>query len=351
MIDTVRFRAIVSDELFEQMRKKSVEYLERDNTKQAGEIIRFIKTNIELGTYDRNINLFIRDNVFKQVYIELSLPKLVYGENVHLFYPAQVVPTLIYLLSRLVKRFPSFPPYEQWELVRVDLCYAWKFPTQQRAQAVLDMIKLLNYPRKNKHVEKTTVYFGSKKSSIKFYLKEPEVLVHDYNELIKSERLKMADDVLRASDGVLRFEITIRHEQLQNWFKIKQLTYRVLLNGEILLERLNYVLLRVLDNRTPQSMDNVQFMHKLSSAHGHAKAADLYAFDKSWNSPDPQDRELLKKQYHPSTIWRKKKAIEKAGGGIAFNLIDFDFNLAIPSHLVVNDEPLPTGLGSVSNTT
>ena len=343
MIDTVKFKTTVDEVVFKAIRQRSVETVRKDHINDTLEL-KYMTAEIELGTYSPDLHIFAYDQDNRFVSIEFSLPKLCYGENVHLVYPTQVIPALEYLTSKLVGIFPTFPSYEKWELVRLDLCYAWKYPNPLRADALLEMTKLLNYPRKHKHVYKTLVMWGTKKSSVKFYLKEPEYLIHDYKKLVKADLTERADNTLALSHGVLRFETSIRAQQLKVWFEKESLTYKDLLDVDLLYMRLNYALNKVLQNRTPISMDDAMLMYKLETKYGKRKGTRLFTFYKSYFSPDTHLRQMLEAQYNHSTIWRNLRDISEAGIGIVCNLVDFEFNLLIPSDLVINTETNAPGL-------
>jgi Phage replication protein CRI len=151
--------------------------------------------------------------------IELSLPKLAYGHNIHLLYD---FPSAIARLKQLLERQfnlqtrAKFVDINQWQVWRVDCCYAWRMPDQQIAQQVLDSLKHLHYPRKKPVIYPTSIVFTGRTYSVKFYLKLPEFKVHDFKALIKAKAsLEWINHLEQKADGVLRYEATLRRQYLE----------------------------------------------------------------------------------------------------------------------------------------
>lgn len=154
-----------------------------------------------------------------QVILEFSLPKYWYGHNIHLLHDFQKalygIKTGLEQLFGLKTR-SKLPDPKTWNLYRVDLCYAWRFPNQAVAQEYLDSLKHLRYPRKRPIVYPTSIVFQGTTYTLKFYLKQPEFKVHDRKELLKSSAsLEWINHLEALSDGVLRTEATLRRQYLK----------------------------------------------------------------------------------------------------------------------------------------
>jgi hypothetical protein len=151
--------------------------------------------------------------------VELSLPKFAYGHNIHLLYNFTIaIARLKELLERRfnLKTRAKFVDISQWQVWRVDCCYAWKAPDQQIAQQVLDSLKHLHYPRKKPIIYPTSIVFVGSTYSVKFYLKLPEFKAHDLKALIKAKaRLEWVNHLEEKADGVLRYEATLRRKYLE----------------------------------------------------------------------------------------------------------------------------------------
>jgi hypothetical protein len=151
--------------------------------------------------------------------VELSLPKFSYGHNIHLLYDfAGAIAKLKKLLERQfnLQTRAKLVDIGQWQVWRVDCCYAWRMPNQQVAQQVLDSLKHLHYPRKKPVIYPTSIQFAGKTYSVKFYLKLPEFKAHDRKALIKAKaNLEWINHLENKADGVLRYETTLRRQYLQ----------------------------------------------------------------------------------------------------------------------------------------
>ena len=340
MIDTIKFQFRVEMETYMRLKHHAMVYVRRDYVMRRDEI-RYMQAKINIPSHDYHVTVSICDEVERKVTFECSLPKLCFGENVSLLYPSQLERALKYLWSFIAEIDVDFPSYEKWTIERLDLCYAWKFPNKEHAKAILNHLKLLSYPRKNKSVYNTSVMFAGRQYTPKFYLKEHEFMRHDFNRLIKTHNFEFADKTADLSVGVLRFEVTARKYQLIHWFKKLDIYYTDILNQSKLESILNDCLNKILQNRTPVSMNDETIMQKLELKWGHTKGARLFAFYNTYYSDSPHRKAILEGGYNPSTIWRKKRDIADAGVGIRNDGLGFEFNLSIPSDLVVNPDPVP----------
>lgn len=152
--------------------------------------------------------------------IEFSVPKYWYGHNIHLL--SDFTKALQHLKGVLEQQFGlkrlKLPNVREWKLKRLDLCYAWRFPSQALAQRYLDSLKRLHYPRKRPVIYPTSIVFAGNTYSTKIYLKLPEFKHHDRKELLKAKAsLEYVNHLERKADGVLRFEATLRPKFLRRY--------------------------------------------------------------------------------------------------------------------------------------
>ena len=151
--------------------------------------------------------------------VELSLPKFWYGHNINLLYGW--LPSLELLRSHLNKQLRlktrlALPDIDAWELRRVDICYAWRFPEQNLAQLFLDSLKALHFPNKKPIIYPESILFKGNTYSVKFYLKLPEFKTHDLKELLKQKAsFEWIEHLESIATGVLRMEVTLRHRYLK----------------------------------------------------------------------------------------------------------------------------------------
>lgn len=178
-------------------------------------------------SFHRNIMFDIQQDWREgtRLFLEFSIPKFWIGHNVHLLYNwFNALKQLRKLLEEQFKlKNMRLPDPSTWELLRLDCCYAWRFPSQEHAQAYLDNLKTLKFPYKSPTIRKTSISFGSPNSTytIKVYLKLPEFETHDMKALIKEgASLEWVNYLQHRAEGVLRFEVTCRKQYLQ-WRGLK----------------------------------------------------------------------------------------------------------------------------------
>jgi hypothetical protein len=152
--------------------------------------------------------------------VELSLPKLYYGHNIHLLY--SFVPALELLKSMLeecfgFRRRGKLPSVYEWELWRLDICYAWKCPSEEVARQVIDSLTHLHFPRKKPHIYPgESILFAGTTYSLKFYRKFPEFRKHDLKAMIKAQAsLEWVNHCEEIAKGIVRTEATLRRKYLK----------------------------------------------------------------------------------------------------------------------------------------
>lgn len=187
---------------------------------QSGEL-RFLRlqgsAEVDKNSYHRNIKWHLPDHYRADeafLTVELSLPKFTYGHNIHLLY--EWINALKDLKKQFEKRLKCrFCDVSEWRIRRVDVCYAWRCPSQETAQGLLDSLKRLRYPRKEPTIYPESILFIGNTYSLKIYLKLPEFRTHDMKELIKSKAsLEWVDHLEKLATGVLRVEATLRQKYL-----------------------------------------------------------------------------------------------------------------------------------------
>lgn len=150
--------------------------------------------------------------------VEFSLPKYWYGHNINLLYAWHKA--LESFRSLIVQQFDlkrcRFPKIEEWTVLRADVCYSYRFPSQQIAQAYIDSIKRLRFPWKSPTIHPTSIFWGGGTYSMKLYLKRPEFDAHDRASLLRENAsLEWVEQLESMADGVLRTEATLRTKYLR----------------------------------------------------------------------------------------------------------------------------------------
>jgi hypothetical protein len=151
--------------------------------------------------------------------LEFSVPKYWYGHNIHLLY--DFITPLDHLRDRLNQQFGfkgrgKLVDTSDWHVMRVDVCYAWRFPSQKLAKRFLDSLKRLHFPRKKPIIYDDSILFAGKTYSFKVYLKAPEYRIHDRKDLLKQNAsLEWVNHCEALADGIVRVEATLRRQYLK----------------------------------------------------------------------------------------------------------------------------------------
>lgn len=180
-------------------------------------------------SYSRDINWSLHPENFIEgvsyLSVELSLPKFWYGHNIRLLYDFAKALKLLKLdleAGLSISGEIALPEIEKWNLRRLDICYAWKFPKQSTAKTFLDSLKKLHFPRKKPIIYPDSIMFSGTTYSVKFYLKYPEFRKNDLPELVKEEvDLECINKLEKMAEGVLRFEVSLRSKYLDRQSHIK----------------------------------------------------------------------------------------------------------------------------------
>lgn len=279
-----------------------------------------------------------------QFYLEGSLPRLWYGTNTRPL-PLRLIPEVLKkIYQALLDKFGIFPPWETWEVQRVDFTCDKKFNSAEEALRVLEFIASLNYPRKSIHIYPgESVIFGGKTSSIKCYLKNLEYGKKGYNELFKKGFSDLADEADKLSENVVRFEIQARKQKLQTLYDKPIIIYRDIINEAIFLDFLNKTLDVLLKNSNRVSINHEEAINQLIETLGPQKSLKSFTFWEAYYSRDRYIKELLKKHFNATTILKNLKEISSAGVGFPNDSNSLPFDLSIPRRDVVT-EPIPSAL-------
>lgn len=240
MFDTIKFNIPYSDKLLEDIRKGG-------NILKSSDSVGFtqeykVYDAIEIPPYQRTVQLYSREIPFgkRGLYLEFSIPKLLYGTNVYLSEIDKVEELLEKIYQTINKKYNLFPPTLIWTIQRLDISYFWKFTSPEIAQRHLDFIKILEYPRKNRHFYRTTAMFSGRNFTLRFYIKKAEYIKGDYKVLKKG----FEDEAQKALDycqNMVRFEVEIRKPELFRIFK-KDVQIQDLLNEDFYSKKLQYYL-------------------------------------------------------------------------------------------------------------
>jgi II/X family phage/plasmid replication protein len=348
MIDTIRFRIKLDKDQFNSIIKKSVETSKIDNSSQTLKF-RVYNTNIELGSFDRNINIFCSDSNPDFAFLELSIPKFYYGQNVSLFYCNDLESVLRNIKDDLERYFGIFPDIQYWEIMRIDICYAWKFLSQDIAERVLELIRSYKMTKKKIYNYDSSIFQKGSTYSIKWYLKKPEFYYHDFPYLLKKYKESYAYEIANFSEGVLRFEVTMRHIHLQRVLGKQQILYTDI-TDDLCFALLEKYFIKFFKGKIPKFMNNQTVLNKLIIRYppqkvlkdGRVKysrvALIAYEYYLTINAMDALEKKKYLELKSKKTIYRLDNQLRQAGVGLPneknLHLSEFDFS--IPSPYAVN---------------
>lgn len=334
MIDTIKFKIRVNEETFARLKCRAKELTKYDHQEDRV-IFNFAECSTEVGSYDRRVTIKLFSA--REVYVEFSVPKFVFGHNIYLLYPEEVEKALVDFRGDLANRGYVLPDINQWEVVRLDVCYAWKYLDDSVARTVMRQLQQLEQPRKKRVVwQDESVMFKGTSYSTKFYLKKPEYYFHDFKHLKKVD-VDLAYRLLNNSQGVLRFEVTMRMKALKHYFghrvHVKHLSH------DIIEELLQKFISKAMRGLVGESKSSEEAIELLNLFYKPSKARALWMFWKLYFDKDLRSRSLLKKAYSRNAIWYNLKQLSNIGIGIPKEELETDFDFSIPSNIVVNEAP------------
>jgi len=336
MIDTIAFRIPYSEGLVKQVYRSGSNITINYDPSHRVVNYKYLQSNESFGSFSRSINLFISGNMIK---LEFSVPKYIFGHNVFMVYPEELEMVLYSLWSDLCRVYKAdFPTPDKWTLLRLDICYNWKLPSQELAQETLNVLKKFSFPyKKTKMVYPTSVMFlGGRNHSFKFYLKQPEYYKHDF-KVLKSNpiTIKTAYNMFSVSSGVLRFEATLRSGFLESKFHNSAKTYHIFTNSDIITKLLKEFVSMSVNSLDTKFMSIDKGRQLLQKNYNPVKARMLLRF---WVDLTTLDKDLFDFYYGDmdrSTIYRRKKDLQTAGLGsyLSFSTDDFKdcLDFSVPS--------------------
>lgn len=314
MIDTVRFQIpLPKDQLYllsRQLRSLRLEDL-ADGTVEFERWNR----NIEVGSFDHHINIYIPhldDGIFV---VEFSLPKVFLGDNIHLIDPDNLENKLSLLQLYIKEAFGvTLPDIKLWKLQRLDICYNFQFEDDEKAMEVLNIIKQLKVRRRKPNTYKDSVSWVTKNSNYKFYLKYPEYCKHDLKRIFDRDP-ERSFSLAQEAKGILRFEVTMRRRELE---RLRKVRIECFYSREEVVKMLSSKLENIIPLSTMNYMNDTKAYAKLLLLFGKRKANSLFTFYKSWFSTD-DNLKMVAQKLNRTTIWRKWHDLEYAGLSIPIN--------------------------------
>jgi hypothetical protein len=348
VIDTVRFKVNLSKFQIQKIKEYSQKVISKKDITNDKLLFEIHTAEISLPSFNRRINIVLGHNDF--VFIEYSVPKSLYNNNIFILSDiTQFYESIYQLWFSLLDTFDDFPHCDTWEIFRLDVCTAWKFDSQLKAEKSLLFFSMLNIPRKKllNYDGQTVMYKGSTES-MKFYLKRPEYRKNDYNSICKSEGEAKANSLLFLSSGVLRFEITLRIKALRKNLKKDTIYARDLTNKKIYKIQYRYFK-KIFSYINLSTMNKDEILSRLLETYKKQKALRLYNFYLTFWSNNHYKRSILVDSYSRQQIYMNKKALRTAKIGLpTSNNIEEDETITVPAmefiQQITINSPLSTPL-------
>lgn len=333
MIDTIKFKIPADHYIISTIKEANLNRISRSN-KDGSEHI-FYTDKLIIDPYVGFIQLSITKPFLSEgLYLEFSIPKLVFGNNLYLFYPEDLDRVSFNIQMALEEQYLiSLPSFKEWIIQRLDVCYVWKFESNTYAHDVLASLKSFEYPRKKTAVYDTSIVCFSDTFSVKFYLKKDEYYFKDY-KVTHKYRPEKAQELLDFSEGQLRFEVEYRKKKLETYFQKEIVTVDDIADREVLAKILRSELKVFLDGFNPEIISNREVATRVIEKHGAKAGFHLFTFYLSYFKK--RNLTLLKSLFSKSRIKRYLKQLSESGVGLVSSDKKIVAKLSVPSDLAPN---------------
>lgn len=216
MFDTIKLKAENIEICTERLESKKGMQNDTYLKKETGVI------NDRYRWKEEGIPLIVYYTESKDLYIELSVAKFLYGENVSVVTKEDINLFWTKLENKIKKLFDVEISRYKWKILRVDVC--WNFHVGQKVNDYILKLSKIKLPRKETvcYNQQESVYFKNKSSSIVFYDK--------YKQCSKHKEYKENEKILKRANGILRLEIRPSKDEIKNFNKERKadeiLTFR-----------------------------------------------------------------------------------------------------------------------------
>lgn len=196
MFDKVDMTTFVNIEgaVFEKLLKDESNSIKRftyiDN--ESGEI-RNIYT-----IHDKKLKYIKYNDSSKRLFISLSIPKLLYGNNIKEIDELDIKEFFNIIHKRLNELFNLYISDEEWKINEVEVSKNFILDSNKQVTEYIEKLSKIRLPRKATiKYNNESVYYKNKSQTIKFYDK--------YHELLKQKDIE--PELLRGAKNILRFEV------------------------------------------------------------------------------------------------------------------------------------------------
>lgn len=283
--------------------------------------IRFIR-----GLYKPKILIFPKRNA---IYIEYSVPKLIYGHNIAECTKQDIIESLRLIKETLLDSEGLIPPVESWKVLRFDLCRVLDFGDEDSAQQFINSYSEVNLSRMTKQIYTTGIAWYNNSVSLKFYRKFPEFMNNrktGYKALSKKGRSYFASELKALARGKVRFELAVKSHKVKRMLSSD--TVAGLLDFDIDSTLLYYR--NQLDTELPRSMNKLSEVHLLlKETYGSRKGQNLFEFYLMYYHSSSLVKNLYESSYSQSHIYLQKRLLRESG---ILDISPINESLAVYTH-------------------
>lgn len=334
MIDTLKLLIPIGDRVFLEQIKGKLTRTRRENLSTKELKFEYFTSEVLIGSFSRKVSIFLTESNPQGFFVEFSLPKQKYNNNVEMIHTADIPAILENFRNELCEHLKeTLPPLSLWLVYRLDLCHNWTFETKEKCQSLMNFIQRIDYPRKKKYTYDTSVMYKGTAYTIKFYLKGVEFQKNDFKEVKKRDEHK-ADELLAWAHKVLRFEVEFKKGYLKKLFLQDKVFVSDVANDFEIESTLQTYLASVFKYIAKENSKRENVRELINASFKPAKALRLYQFYKGYYY-EKDEKFHIKKGLNSSTIWRYKKDLKTIGVSFTENFGDGNFvsieELTIPS--------------------
>lgn len=338
MLDTIRFKIEGSEEIYNRIKLRGNERLIWDYENDTQKHVLVFQL---IPFKDSLYKIYIQAQSTENFFVEFSLPKIMFGTNIFMIYPKQLV-TILLEVKRAIEIYLNvkIASPNEWIVQRVDYSYVWKFDNKYKAKWALESISNYNYPRKGTTKRETSFTIDGTTEKIIFYLKQDEFRNKGYKNLVKNGYYELADWLYEKSEATLRFEIVHKKPKLNSIFG-GEVNYEQVTNLDYIIDLMNSTLTKLCNTERYVPMTHEEMTEAIYNKYSKKEAYNLFGFANIYHHWDMARREFNRKflkDIHSSSLVSKNLAkLKDAGVDILVASPHYKaFDLSIPNKNAIN---------------
>ncbi|MBW4085828.1 hypothetical protein [Paenibacillus sp. S150] len=286
MFDTVVIKArpihLETEALLNIEKCKAVTFL----NKETG----VLQTRYEI--YDEELSYIKYLDGSQTLSIQVSIPKLLYGNNVNQITENNIPSFFERVQNRLYQLFSIHIPHLEWSISRADIC--WNFQVGKNVGEYVRMLSKQKLPFKN-----TRIY--NQDQTVEFYNKSSRIILYDKHRQMQKE--KASTELIELSKGILRLEIRPSDSDMKKFSATKNAVE--LLNKSFF----EYMITKVLNEiEYPSSVSTMDLSWLMGNRENISKIETVLGFQMLQSI---FDEPALRQLYTSSTYANRKNLTKK----------------------------------------